>query len=467
MSQQQVVIVGGGCFGASAAIELLHRGYRVVIVDELRDAATATTASGSDVAQPHELASSTDDNKLIRPDYGDDAFYTDLMRRAMEQRAGEHGYLPGWRSWNDFFGEAEPMYHQTGLLLLDRRPWSTGASNEAPTFGEASYKTVQTYGMRVERVRQAELRSRYRGWNAERYVEGYINHDAGWADSGRVVAALLRRAAALGATFHRSMVTRLVYDHEATERRTRVLGVETRDGRRVLGDHVVVAAGAWTPSLVPSVRGFMWPSGQVVCHFAPPDDECRALFDGASGAFPAWCAAIKETGFYGFPVHPRTGWLKVGHHGVGFPLRDIEPRRDVLERLLARARATEERRFRAFVADTFPELARGATAFMRVCLYCDTASSDFLIDREPSIAGLTVAAGCSGHAFKFTPVLGAIIADALEGTSLERFSWRAAVKTSAYDSCRRVDADQLQHNQAIVQQAIADCTSTTSTQAKL
>jgi glycine/D-amino acid oxidase-like deaminating enzyme len=51
----------------------------------------------------------------------------------------------------------------------------------------------------------------------------------------------------------------------------------------------------------------------------------------------------------------------------------------------------------------------------------------FWIAQHPSRPGLTVAAGGSGHAFKFAPVLGSIIADAVEGRQnpiLQKFRWR-------------------------------------------
>lgn len=63
------------------------------------------------------------------------------------------------------------------------------------------------------------------------------------------------------------------------------------------------------------------------------------------------------------------------------------------------------------------------------CFYCDTPDGDFLIDRVPGHPALFVASGGSGHAFKFAPVLGDIIADVVEGNlerQTARFRWRAA-----------------------------------------
>jgi glycine/D-amino acid oxidase-like deaminating enzyme len=62
-----------------------------------------------------------------------------------------------------------------------------------------------------------------------------------------------------------------------------------------------------------------------------------------------------------------------------------------------------------------------------VCLYCDTFDGAFWIDHDPEHSGLVVAAGDSGHAFKFTPVLGGLIADVVEGKPnawSARYRWR-------------------------------------------
>ena len=84
-------------------------------------------------------------------------------------------------------------------------------------------------------------------------------------------------------------------------------------------------------------------------------------------------------------------------------------------------------RCRTFLRDTFPDLAGAAVVGRRVCLYCDSFDGHFLIDRDPDRPGLVVAAGGSGHGFKFAPVLGGLIADVVEGAEhpwAERFAWR-------------------------------------------
>jgi glycine/D-amino acid oxidase-like deaminating enzyme len=86
-----------------------------------------------------------------------------------------------------------------------------------------------------------------------------------------------------------------------------------------------------------------------------------------------------------------------------------------------------EDRCRRFLATTFPDLAAAPVVGRRVCLYCDSFDGHFLIDHDPDRLGLVVAAGGSGHGFKFAPVLGPLIADITEGRAhpwAARFAWR-------------------------------------------
>jgi glycine/D-amino acid oxidase-like deaminating enzyme len=77
----------------------------------------------------------------------------------------------------------------------------------------------------------------------------------------------------------------------------------------------------------------------------------------------------------------------------------------------------------------------------RVCLYGDTFDGAFWITHDQQHPGLVVAAGDSGHAFKFTPVLGQLIADVVEHKAnpwTPRYAWRAPT-AGASDGARASD----------------------------
>ena len=80
---------------------------------------------------------------------------------------------------------------------------------------------------------------------------------------------------------------------------------------------------------------------------------------------------------------------------------------------------------RRFLSETFPDLVDAPIVATRLCLYCDTRDEHFWIDRHPERRGLVVAAGGSGHGFKFGPLLGGLVADAMEGRPVAKFRWRS------------------------------------------
>ncbi len=370
-----VVIVGAGAIGLATALELRSRQYAVSVVE-----------AGS---PPNPEASSTDINKAVRMDYGTDEFYARLAERAID----------GWRAWNARFDE--PLYHEVGFLLLSHEALGEG------TFEGDSYRTLTRLGHRLERLDASAIERRFPAWARAGHVDGYFNPRAGYARSGRAVERLAAAARVAGVELRAGRpIERLV------ERGSRVCGVELgRGGERIEADHVVVAAGAWTAVLLPHLERMLRPVAQPVVHFRP-----RVAEPFEAPHFPVWGSDIARTGWYGFP---RTdGVVKIGNHGPGDP-RDPRGAHTL-------DRSTLER-FREFASTMLPDLADAPIASSRACFYCDTPDGDFWIDRDPERPGLVVAAGGSGHAFKFAPVFGPIVADVVQGipnADARRFAWR-------------------------------------------
>ncbi|MFL6583835.1 MAG: FAD-dependent oxidoreductase [Chthoniobacterales bacterium] len=384
-----VVIVGAGINGLCAALEMRRRGYDVTVVDP--------------GPLPHPLAASTDISKAIRAAYGADEIYTELAERA----------IPLWREWNIQLGG--DLYHESGCLFVKQGALAPGE------YEFESIKLLAARGHRIEQVDAAQMRLRFPAWNTDRDWHGLFAPDGGYAESSRVVAALAERAVGAGVRLRES--TRFV---RLDENGKRVRGVVLATGDALAADHVIVAAGAWTPSLLPFTRIYFRATGQPVFHLRPAQP---ALF--APERFPMFGADISTSGYYGFPLN-REGVVKIGKHGAG---REMSP--DSAERVVT---AEEENEMRGFVASTFPPLADAALVFTRLCMYCDTPDGDFWIAADPERPGLTIAAGDNGHGFKFAPVLGELIADAAEekpNRMLERFRWRPGVRAGAHKEAAR------------------------------
>lgn len=373
-----IVIVGAGVCGAAAALELRARGYSVALLDP--------------GPLPHPLASSTDISKAVRMAYGSDE---DYMAMGEQSRAG-------WLRWNDQLGDQ--LYHEIGMTFLTRTPMSPGG------FEYDSYHLLLKRGHTPERLTSADIARRFPAWNSDLYVDGFFHAQSGYAESGRVVEALIREAERAGVALHAGQEVEMLI-----EQGDRVTGVYTRQNEYFYAEQVVVAAGAWTPVLVPSLAAVMRAVGHPVFHLKVDDPT---LFQPPY--FTVFGADSSKTGWYGFPQHPRQGVVKIANHGVGQPLHPVDDARVVTE--------ADTQAFRAFLRGTFPSIAAAPIVYTRRCLYCDTLDEHFWVDRDPSRAGLTVAAGDSGHGFKFAPLWGGWIADAVEAKPnphLDKFRWRS------------------------------------------
>jgi sarcosine oxidase len=79
--------------------------------------------------------------------------------------------------------------------------------------------------------------------------------------------------------------------------------------------------------------------------------------------------------------------------------------------------AADEAALRRFLARYFPG-ADGPTLSLRACLFTNTPDEHFVVDNLPGAPEIVVASPCSGHGFKFSSVMGEILADiALDGAT--------------------------------------------------
>ncbi len=157
-----ILIVGVGIFGATAAIELRKRNYRIALLDP--------------GPLPHDLAASTDIRKVLRMEYGPDGTYMDCMQLAFE----------GWRSWNEEWiaRGIGPLYHRTGVLMITRDEMRAGG------YEYESFQRLSRRGLAAERLDAEAIENRFPAWKQGRHVDGFFHSLGGWAESGEVVKTL-------------------------------------------------------------------------------------------------------------------------------------------------------------------------------------------------------------------------------------------------------------------------------------
>ena len=380
MSKPDFLILGAGIFGITTAIELRKRKYSVTVLNPGKI--------------PHPLAESTDISKIIRMEYGSDIEYMEMVEEC----------FPIWREWNDLFNEE--LYHETGFLLLSKNKFE----DEPSGFEAASFSNHIKKGYNPERLTQNEIQKRYPAINSEMYSDGFYHSIGGYAESGRVVEKLTDYASQLGCTVIEEQTAEkiLVSSNAAT-------GVKTKEGNEYSAGHVIVCAGNFSLILVPALKPSIKITGHPVFHISPSQPE---LFSAEK--FPVIAADISNTGWYGFPLHPKANVVKIANHGKGIELND--PVND--ERVVYDEDITD---LRNFLNQSIPSLANDKIVYTRRCCYTDTLDGHFWIDNHPEIKNLTIGTGGSGHAFKMGPLIGDMIATVAEGKNHKwsaRYRWR-------------------------------------------
>jgi sarcosine oxidase len=104
---------------------------------------------------------------------------------------------------------------------------------------------------------------------------------------------------------------------------------------------------------------------------------------------------------YGFPHVEWPGVKVARHHSGDF----CDP--DAVDRTV---NAEDERRLRSAIAERLPAL-NGPIVSGLICLYENSPDEHFLIDRLSEHPNVVYGGGFSGHGFKFSSVVGEILAD--------------------------------------------------------
>jgi sarcosine oxidase len=367
-----VAVVGLGAMGSAAARELARRGLAVIGFDR--------------ATPPHTLGSSHGASRIIREAYFEDPVYVPMVQRA-------------YTLWRQLEAECgRPLLRETGGLMI-------GPPDSVLVTG--ARRSAELHRLPHDVLDARTLQERFPAFTPEPNMVGVWEPRAGVLDPEACVAAQLEGAARAGASLH--------YD-------TTVLGWSSaRDGvalRTTRGNHrarrLVLAAGPWIGTLLSDVPSRFQVERQVLTWFSPT----RNAEDFAPGRCPIHLWQFDgHRFFYGFPDLGE-GVKLAFHHGGRITTaehvqRTVEPgevdgTRSVIRRYLPAADGP---------------LRRSA-----VCLYTNTPDEHFRLARHPQFPDVVIASPCSGHGFKFAPVIGEIVADLVEGREpgfdLAPFAWR-------------------------------------------
>ena len=358
------LVLGLGGMGSAALYHLARRGAAPLGVEQF--------------AVGHALGSSHGESRVFRTLYHD-ALYTRLAAAA----------LPLWRELEAASGET--------LLTLN------GMISYARETNPQFHRYLEVFGGSggaCTLLRPAELSARFPALRIPADALACFTPVAGFLDAGRCVRAHIAAGRAAGAVVREETPVREI--DVGGERPV----VQTEAGAYVC-ERLIVTSGPWAATLLRDLRLPLQVTRQQKFYFRP---ACPSEYSPAR--IPVY--TDYDTGFYGFPA--QGAGLKVADDGLGevTTAETVDRRLDLAQR----------DRLQAWLGALMPGSALtyldGAT-----CLYTMTPDKDFIIDRHPRNPNVIIAAGFSGHGFKFTTLIGSILADlALLGATphpLERF----------------------------------------------
>ena len=364
-----VIVLGTGGMGSAACAHLAARGATVIGLDRFPLA--------------HDRGSSHGQTRLIRQAYFEHPDYVPLLLEAYRL----------WRKLEEVTGTR--LLVESGLLLA------------GPENGEAvagALHAAAIHRLPVERLTAGAARQRWPAFALDDDFLAVWEPAAGYLLVEECVRAHANVGKRHGARFEAGVA---IHRWHAG---ARGVAVDTDQGT-FHADRLVITPGAWAAELLklPSVPLVVLK--KTLCWFRPPAEQRATFVVGPEPGTGLPCFAFDTPAgfYYGFPAIDDRG-VKIAEHTGGTPVADPL----ALDRSLDRAEAA---RVAAVARARLPALGSDLIHHA-ACLYTMTPDAHFLIGLHPQHARVAIAAGFSGHGFKFASVVGAILADlALDGST--------------------------------------------------
>ncbi|KND91998.1 L-pipecolate oxidase [Tolypocladium ophioglossoides CBS 100239] len=488
-SESKIIIVGAGVFGLSTAFWLAREGYKnITVFDRCAfDKNYYNPSNGCDGA-------SADINKVFRMAYWGKLEYQALAIEARDV----------WLSWNKRIAESGPSDLPAGLTPEDKLLDMCGCYFLAagPTLRGSYAESLDT----MERTAPEFRKMQFVKGNAEdeerlgiigakwagkhRMVQkfnrgntnGFVDVNAGFtiADKACVYARFLCEQDGVKFVLGDSQgkIETMVVEQRGQQKK--VTGIQTCDGRSHFGDLVIVAAGSWTPSIIPEAHRAIEATAGTVMFIDIPRHRQDLWEPFHPDNFPVWFYQKGDGDDYfegvGFPI-TKEGRLKFGFRGrkvseaqcscyrlmiqmfgcravhqfprpshrtqsvcsKGLPMfamhahkrsRISTPRTKYSNNPIGTVPLHGLSLMKEVVAEAFPELADFGFTDSKLCWYTDSIDNDYVIDFVPGYSdSLFICTGGSGHAFKFLPILGRHVKNRLGGVSdqfTSLWKWRVA-----------------------------------------
>ena len=352
----EVIVVGGGAMGSATAYELARRGVKTRLFEQY--------------LMGHDLGSSHGYSRIIRRDYYEHPDYVPLVERAYEL----------WRELEKKSGES--LLTITGIM---------GMGVPGGEYLTGSALSCKLHKIPHERLTAKQIRKRFPQFKPPEHFEGVFQEDGGILAIERCILTYRSEARNLRALIHEDEAVLAI----EPQRGGKSFRVRTRQGEYT-AERVVICAGPWASRFLADLKLPLEVERQTLGFYTPRE---RAPFE--LGRMPVFFFDFGDSNYYGFPFFGVDCVKVARHHGGAI----VNP--ETVDRTFTDA---DNQQLRTFLKKYMPGAA-GTLRLGKVCLYTNTPDNDFILDRHPEYENMSIAAGFSGHGFKFASSVGEVMAE--------------------------------------------------------
>lgn len=399
--EPSLLIIGAGTFGTSLAVhasKLYTDPSRITIIDRW----------SPDDPVENKTAAAIDINRIIRTDYTS-PLYCNLANEAI------HFWFWGM--------EVQGHFHKAGWTVFD-------GPEQSQSFRDGVRKTFEERGSNVIReVSADELAKEHdvlKGLNGEKLGTGYFNPEAGWVDAASATKAYLRIAESRGV----QRITGEVEEMLLRDDGRGLSGVRLHDGSTLKADKVLIAAGAWTSSLLSPledklriaendrVERQVTAVGRLSAYYDLSEEESKHMMDTKLPIVVIGGEVDIIPPYYHLPS------LKVNDLKTEFTntittssgRRITAPSKKSQMQVPVKLVQESEKVIKA----SMPEWTKSRSPDRwRICYDAVTPTEDWVLSRHPDgrLGNMYIAVGGSFHSYKFMPNAGKYLLNVLNGKS--------------------------------------------------
>ena len=356
MNAYDVIVVGIGGMGSATLYELQKRGKHVLGIEQF--------------GVPNDQGSSHGSTRIIRLAYYEHPSYVPIMQR-------------GYKLWRDLENISnEKLLHITGSIDI-------GPENSL-VFSGSKY-SCELHNLPHEILNGDEISKLFPAFTLPKEIMSVFQPDGGFLEPEKCIQAFVKLACSLGAELHTG---ERVLEWSSTSSGSIKLKTNVREYET---ESLVLTTGAWTGKLASELSLKLKPERQLMGWFKTNNPKSFS-----PEKLPVFNLLVPEGRYYGFPEFDIPGF-KIGlyHHLA----EAVDP--DCLDRsIITKA---DEMALRKCVSEYFPD-ANGAMIMGKVCMFTNSPDEHFIVDRLEEHPNVFVAAGFSGHGFKYCSVIGEILA---------------------------------------------------------